>query len=69
MNTERFAALMADDGLSLTEAEIAAQWHFCPSWDGLLISPECGEWRHCECEFEGKRPCTAPPEPECTEAF
>ena len=38
MTTERWRTLMADDNLSLTEAEIAEGWHFCDEMDGLLAN-------------------------------
>lgn len=36
MSDERFAALMKDDDLPLTDAEISDGWHFCWEMDGLL---------------------------------
>lgn len=33
----------------LTPEEIAAKWHFCPDWDGLLINPTMGEFECCTC--------------------
>lgn len=46
---DRWRALMADDTLPLTQAEISHGWHFCVDWDGLLVGPGMGEVRHCHC--------------------
>ena len=46
MTNERFAELMADDLIPLTEEE-AKTWHFCPEFDGLLIERGSLEWETC----------------------
>jgi len=56
MTQTRWVALMEDDLLPLTEDEIKQQYHFCPDWDGLLISPEHGEWETCTCKIPNKLP-------------
>lgn len=33
----------------LTPAEIAAGWHFCNEFDGLLVGPGMGELTVCHC--------------------
>ena len=43
----RYSALMRDDNLPLTAEEIAAGWHFCAEWDGLLIGPGMFEYEQC----------------------
>lgn len=64
MTSERFTTLMADDGLQLSDDEIDSGWHFCWSWDGLLVGPGMMEASFCECDFgpDWKKP--EPPEPE-----
>lgn len=49
MTHERFDALMTDDALELTPAEIIEGWHFCVEFDGLLVSPRCDEFQCCRC--------------------
>ena len=57
----RFAALMKDDALSLTQEEIATGWHFCPEFDGLLIGPETPELDDvCLCRPENALPDNDP---------
>jgi len=43
----RYADLMKDDEMKLTQEEISAGWHFCPEWDGLLIGPGMDEFDYC----------------------
>lgn len=38
---DRFDTLSAD--------ELAAGWHYCPDWDGLLIGPGMEELTYCWC--------------------
>ncbi len=33
----------------LTQAEIAEGYHYCGSWDGLLVMPDTPESECCEC--------------------
>lgn len=40
---------MADDDEKLSDAEIAAGWHFCYDWDGLLVGPGMEELKACCC--------------------
>jgi hypothetical protein len=55
MQAKRWAALMADDALTLTPEEIALGWHFCVEFDGLLIGPGWPE-RAC-CSVDSVIPC------------
>lgn len=48
----RYHALMANDDLQLTPAELKAGWHFCYDWDGLLIGPGMNEIENCTCWTE-----------------
>jgi hypothetical protein len=52
MNHERWQALMADFDAKLTPDELAAGWHFCAEWDGLLVGPGMDELQVCDC-FDG----------------
>lgn len=45
---DRYEQLMSDSTLQLNEQEIAAGWHFCPAFDGLLSQGEKGP-RECFC--------------------
>jgi hypothetical protein len=51
MDRERWKHLMRhpNQGVELTEAEIAEGWHFCYAWDGLLVEPNSPEGACCEC--------------------
>jgi hypothetical protein len=49
MTDERYNALISDEALELTEAELREGWHFCIDWDGLLIGPGMMEVNHCAC--------------------
>jgi hypothetical protein len=57
MTDERWQFLMSDAAWErcepLTHDEIAAGWHFCWDWDGLLIGPGMGETASCHC-FDSK---------------
>jgi len=50
MNAYRYEKLMEDDNLCLTIEEIRQGWHFCPSFDYLLIHPSSEEFKVCECD-------------------
>lgn len=53
MTNERYAELMSNDELSLTDDEIKLGWHFCGDWDSLLIGPGCiGELSCCSCDWK-----------------
>jgi hypothetical protein len=52
MNKDRYMWLISHEEGSLTDEEIAAGWHFCYDWDGLLIGP--GMWEFEECCNCGK---------------
>lgn len=49
MTRTRYQALMADEGLSLTDQERGEGWHFCYDWDGLLIHSDDIEIESCHC--------------------
>ena len=55
MTEERWNMLMADDQLSLTNEEFDQGWHFCLSWDGLLIHTLDPEIKSCECGYNKER--------------
>lgn len=48
MTDYRYNLLMEGPAL-LTEQELAAGWHFCAEFDGLLVGPGMGELRLCCC--------------------
>lgn len=52
MTSNRYKELMADDTAQLTDAEIAAGWHFCQDYDGLLVGPGMMELSVCRCLFK-----------------
>ena len=55
---DRYDALMRDESVKLTDAEIAAGWHFCYEFDGLLVGPGMSETEFCTCERpDGTRYC------------
>lgn len=49
MSKQRYAALVTDVTLALTEEELKDGWHFCPEWDGMLIHPTMAEAECCLC--------------------
>lgn len=50
MSRQRWTALMKDDRLGLSGAEIEIGYHFCHEWDGLLVGPDMPEeWECCKC--------------------
>lgn len=57
MTEERWHELMTEAEIDrewpqLTAEELAAGWHFCPEWDGLLIGPGMEEMNSCLCGEE-----------------
>lgn len=46
MTEERYNLLMESEE-PLTEQEIAAGWHFCSEFDGLLVGPGMSEQEFC----------------------
>ncbi len=52
MTRTRWIRLMDDDDAQLTEREVAAGWHWCAEWDGLLVGPGMGELECCRCGAE-----------------
>ena len=50
MTEERYNQLSNNDNLKLTDDELKEGWHFCDEWDGLLVSPEMPESKHCRCK-------------------
>ncbi len=56
MTEERYNSLSNDEPCpGLLAEEFAAGWHFCGSWDGLLIGPGWTELAYCSC-FEQTDP-------------
>ena len=49
MDIERRSAVENNPEAKLTEAEMAAGYHYCPEWDGMLIGPEDSEAQVCTC--------------------
>lgn len=49
MKLERWEEVNRDDSLLLSEKEIAAGWHFCLEFDGLLVGPGMTEVLFCDC--------------------
>lgn len=69
MSKERFEYLMSDEAYQstddgLTEKELADGYHFCMSWDGLLIGKYEAEYQHCLCEWDTKPDYCGEPEPQ-----
>jgi len=54
MTDNRWLFLMENNSEPLTEEECAKGWHFCPSWDGLLVNPESYEGKFCSCITAGE---------------
>lgn len=56
MTRERWVALDSgnnEDGPHLTKSEIAAGWHFCVDWDGLLTNmndDSDSDYEFCNCK-------------------
>lgn len=51
MTSFRWQAVM--DGLDLIPSEVADGWHFCETFEGLLVGPGMPEVAYCKCG-EGK---------------
>ena len=49
MTPERFDFLVRNHSEMLTEDEVKAGWHFCYSFDGMLIHELDEEYKYCEC--------------------
>lgn len=54
MTVTRWAQLMDNEELNLTEQEIDEGWHFCFEFDGLLVGPGMEEQKFCRCEIENQ---------------
>jgi hypothetical protein len=58
MTRERWLELMQpyaeNDGINLTPEEIAAGYHWCEEWDGLLIHVDDDEFDCCTCSWMDK---------------
>lgn len=52
MTRTRWTRLMEDEDAQLTGRELAAGWHWCAEWDGLLVGPGMGELEVCRCGAE-----------------
>jgi hypothetical protein len=51
MSDDRYQELMETDG-TLSAEEIAAGWHWCFEFDGMLVGP--GMWGVAECDCNAK---------------
>lgn len=40
----------------LNRKELRRGYHFCPDWDGLLISRGCSEYLFCGCPDHRRKP-------------
>jgi len=49
VDDERWIELMTNHQSRLTPEEVAAGWHFCFDWDGLLVGPGMPEIEACRC--------------------
>jgi hypothetical protein len=53
MNSKRYKDLMglacSGGEYKLTPEEVKEGWHFCWSWDGILIHTSDEEYKCCEC--------------------
>ncbi len=59
MKDSRYKELMIlQRGLMLTSQEVEAGWHFCPSWDFLLVGQGMEELEYCECDTSKGRGVT-----------
>lgn len=47
MTDERYLQLVRNEEECLTSEEIAAGWHFCYEFDGLLVGPGMEETQFC----------------------
>jgi len=55
MTEERYRQLMWEDIGELAPEEVAAGWHWCQAFDGLLVGPGMHEQKACTC-FVAERP-------------
>ena len=55
MEEARYNSLMEEEEESLTDEELKQGWHFCNSWDGLLIHVLDPETKGCECGYNKER--------------
>jgi hypothetical protein len=71
MTQARYQDLEARHDAQLTEDEWRRGWHWCASFDGLLVGHGLGELNHCHClTFDHPVYKTAPKETtELLEAF
>ncbi len=49
MTPARYKELDRDMNACCTAEEVAAGWHWCCEWDGLLVGPTMPEWDCCLC--------------------
>lgn len=47
MTRERYTELVQNVGLTLTQDEVKAGWHFCYDWDWMLIHTSWEEFQDC----------------------
>lgn len=65
MTEQRWKQLSKSDNWDINPEEIAAGWHWCAEFDGLLVGPGSHELRFCKC-WPKEHPVykTIPEEPE-----
>ena len=54
MSECRWLELSQDTAQRLTIQEINNGWHFCDSWDGLLMHLNDPEYESCHCGYKGE---------------
>lgn len=52
MDELRYRALIAFQGLLLTNKESLNGWHFCGDWDEMLIHSSSPEYECCNCGYK-----------------
>lgn len=61
MTDERYRLVSESDTEPLTPEEIAAGWHFCLEFDGLLVGPDMPmELSVCTCDIPIDKPAYFP---------
>lgn len=51
MDKKRYIELSNDFSLNLKKSEIEKGWHWCMSWDGMLVGPNMEESFFCSCDI------------------
>lgn len=53
MDDKRYNELTNDFSLNLTKSEVEKGWHWCISWDDMLVGPDMEEAFFCSCDVPG----------------